>query len=147
MVVQGQLENDNLEHSSHIGIQNASHCCVSRNPGVVTGGITTRGFNDGSEQGYPVLLTLSTQQVSDIVYFDEEILKPKGSKLPADCEMPCHEESSDRLEAIRQVCANYYLEDYSDEKVWIHQRFLPCVRYAIVMHIPIDCVSSNCAQP
>ena len=34
--------------------------------GTITGGATTRGFNDGSEQGYPLWLVLATRQVSDV---------------------------------------------------------------------------------
>ena len=42
--------------------------------GHITGGETTRGFNDGSERGYPLWFVLSTGQVSDVVRFDEQIL-------------------------------------------------------------------------
>ena len=85
--------------------------------GIITGGATARGFNDGTTRGYPLLLTLSTKQVSDIVEFDEEILRPKGGRLRPDDQMPTSEDSSDRLEAIRHVCAVYYLEGYLDLKV------------------------------
>ena len=46
--------------------------------GIVTGGTTTRGFNDGLVRGYPLMLTLSTRHVTDNVCSDEEILKTKG---------------------------------------------------------------------
>ena len=43
--------------------------------GVITGGTTSRGFHDHSERGYPLFLNLSTQQVSDVVRYDEKILE------------------------------------------------------------------------
>ena len=67
--------------------------------------------------GYPLLLTLSTQQFSHIVCSDEEILRPKGNRLPADHEMSHREDPSDRREEIRQARSKFYLEDYSDENV------------------------------
>ena len=72
--------------------------------GIIAGEISTRGFNDGLERGYPLLLTLSTRQVSDVVCSDEEIRKPKGGKLLSDEQTPTDEADSDRLESIRHVC-------------------------------------------
>ena len=43
--------------------------------GIITAGATTRGFNDGSDRGYPLWLVLSTGQVSDVVRFDEDMLQ------------------------------------------------------------------------
>ena len=86
--------------------------------------------NDGSERGYPLLLTLSTKQVSDVVHSDDEILEQKGGKLPPDERMPNNEALSDRLESIRHVCAAYYLEGYARrEACRPNQRFLPCLHH------------------
>ena len=48
--------------------------------GIITGGASTGGFNDGSVRGYPLWLALSTRQVSDVVHLDEDILRPKGGR-------------------------------------------------------------------
>ena len=66
-------------------------------------GIIARGFSDGTARHYPLLRTLSTKQVSDIVGRDEELLRPKGGRLRPDDQMPISEDSSNRLEAIRRV--------------------------------------------
>ena len=88
--------------------------CRVRN-GIITGGATARGFNDGTKRGYPLLLTLSTRQVSDIVR-RSQILIPKGGRLRPDGHMPASEDSNERREAIRHVCTTYYLEEYPDFK-------------------------------
>ena len=72
--------------------------------GIVIGGAIARGFNDGTERGYPLLLTLSTRQVSDIVKLDEEILRPKVGRLHSDGPVPAYEDSSEGLEAS-DMCA------------------------------------------
>ena len=62
--------------------------------GIVLGGNSSRGFNDNTMRGYPVRLTLTTRQVTDVVVFDEEIL-------------------------VRKICALRYLDGarYSDTQM------------------------------
>ena len=75
--------------------------------GIITGGATARGFNDGTERRYPLLLTLSTKQVSDIVEFDEEILRPKGGQLRPDGQMPASEEAIRHVSIYLYICLNH----------------------------------------
>ena len=79
--------------------------------GVITGGATTRGFNDGSVRGYALWLPLSNRQVSDVVQLDEDILRPKGGRHVKD---DCAEilDPEEKREAVRQVCATRYLDGY-----------------------------------
>ena len=70
--------------------------------GVITGGKSTRGFNDRTIRGYPLWLPLSTRQVSDVVQLDEDILRPKGGRHVKD---ECDEiqDLEKKREAVRQV--------------------------------------------
>ena len=110
--------------------------------GTITGGATARGFNDGTERGYPLLLTLSTRQVSDVVKLDEEILRPKEGRLRNDGQMPASEDPNERLEAIRQVCATCHLEGYPDTKVIdpIKDNFPSCT-------MPLSCTTPLTGTP
>ena len=60
--------------------------------GVIIGGTSTRRFNDGSERGYPLMLSLSTRQVSYVAKSDGGILEPKRCRLPPNEQMPKDEE-------------------------------------------------------
>ena len=42
--------------------------------GVITGGLTTTGFNDQTATGYPLQVDLWSQQVSSVVRFDEHVV-------------------------------------------------------------------------
>ena len=54
--------------------------------GVIKTGTSSKGFNDHSERGYPLFLTLSTRQVSDVVRYDEKTLETKRTTLPLDAQ-------------------------------------------------------------
>ena len=49
----------------------AAFLSMPNEEGIITGGATTRGFNDGSQRGHPLWLELSTKQVRDVVCLDE----------------------------------------------------------------------------
>ena len=63
----------------------AAFLSMPNDRGVITGGTTSRGFHDYSERGYPLLLDLSTQQVSDVVRYDEGVF---GGVPPLDADVP-----------------------------------------------------------
>ena len=84
--------------------------------GVVRGGNSTRGFNDQTTSGYPLRLTLTTRQVTDVVMYDEEILSVKGGRMVPDDHRPPVDEDTKR-EETRKTCALRYLEGYPDTKV------------------------------
>ena len=96
----------------------AAFLSMTNADGTITGGTTMRGFSDGTERGYPLLLALSTKQISNIVKFDEEILTPKQGNLPSDSQMHVLEDPSDKLEAIKHECATYYLDGYLMPPRW-----------------------------
>ena len=53
--------------------------------GVVLGGKSIRGFNENTMRGYPLWLPLTTRQVTDVVMYDEEILRVEvGRQIPDD---------------------------------------------------------------
>ena len=84
--------------------------------GVVLGGNSNRGFHDNTVRGYPLRLTLTTRQVTDVVVYDEEILSAKGGrKVRDDQHVPVDEET--KREKTRQTCALRYLDGYPDTKV------------------------------
>ena len=84
--------------------------------GVVIGRNSDRGFNDNTVRGYPLRLTLTTRQVTDIVMYDEEILSAKGGRMVKDDhQAPADEEA--KREQTRQTCALRYLDGYPDTKV------------------------------
>ena len=84
--------------------------------GVVLGGNSDRGFNDSAVRGYPLRLTLTTRQVTDVVMYDEEILSVKGGrKVKDDHQAPADEEA--KREETRKTCALRYLDGYPDTKV------------------------------
>ena len=58
----------------------AAFLSMPNEDGVVLGGSSSRGFNDNTMRGYPLRLTLTTRQVTDVVMFDEEILSVKGGR-------------------------------------------------------------------
>ena len=84
----------------------AAFLSVANRQGVITGGTTTRGFNDGSVRGCSLWLALSTRQVSDVVQFDENILRPKGGRHVKD---DCSPASSPRSNG--KQCDKYVLLD------------------------------------
>ena len=94
----------------------AAFLSMPNSDGVVRGGNSTRGFNDQTTRGYPLRLTLTTRQVTDVVMYDEEILSVKrGRMVPDDHKPPVDEET--KREETRQTCALRYLEGYPDTKV------------------------------
>ena len=56
----------------------AAFLSMPNKDGFITGGKSTRGFNDNTLRGYSLWLPLSTGQASDVVQLDEDILRPKG---------------------------------------------------------------------
>ena len=58
----------------------AAFLSMPNSDGVVLGGNSSRGFNDNTVRGYPLRLTLTTRQVTDVVMYDEEILSAKGGR-------------------------------------------------------------------
>ena len=58
----------------------AAFLSIPNEDGVVLGGNTGRGFSDNSARGYPIWLSLTTRQVTDVVMYDEEILSVKGGR-------------------------------------------------------------------
>ena len=83
--------------------------------GAVLGGNSDRGFNDNTVRGYPLRLTLTTRQVTDIVMYDEEILSVKGGRMVKDDHRAPADEETKR-EQLRQTCALRYL-GYPDTTV------------------------------
>ena len=115
----------------------AAFLSMPNRQGVITGGTTTRGFHDGWEKGYPLWLVLSTKQVSDVVRFDEEILRPKGGGHVKDDSAPVSRGPEEQRETMRQICAIRYLDGYSDTKVIdpIKENFLSCT-------MPLSCTTT-----
>ena len=67
-------------------------------------------------RGYPLRLTLTTRQVTDVVMYDEDILCVKGGRqVPHDTNVILDAEV--KREAVRKVCALRYLDGYPDTKV------------------------------
>ena len=55
--------------------------------GIIKGGKTSRGFSENPMTGYPLRLALTTRQVTDVVMYDEDILRAKGGRqVPDDTE-------------------------------------------------------------
>ena len=82
----------------------AAFLSMPNKEGIVLGGNSSGGFNDNTMRGYPVRLTLTTRQVTDVVMFDEEILSVKGGRqLNDDFDEPMDEEM--RRERVRKICA------------------------------------------
>ena len=98
----------------------AAFLSMPNKEGIVVGGNSSRGFNDNTMRGYPLWLTLTTRQVTDVVMCDEEILSVKlvkgGRQVTADLSKPMDEETRER-ERVRKICALRYLDGYSDTKV------------------------------
>ena len=105
--------------------------------GVVTGGKSIRGFNDNTVRGYSLWLPLST----DVVQFDEDILRPKGGRHVKD-ESDEIEDLEKRREVVRQVCALRYLDGYPNTKVIdpIKENFPACT-------MPLSCTTPACITP
>ena len=94
----------------------AAFLSMPNSDGVVLGGNSDRGFNDNTVRGYPLRLTLTTRQVTDIVMYDEEILSVKGGRKVKDDHQAPVDEDAER-EETRQTCALRYLDGYPDTKV------------------------------
>ena len=111
----------------------AAFLSMPNKDGLITGGKSTRGFNDNTLRGYSLWLPLSTRQVSDVVQLDEDILCPKGGRYVED---DSHEivDLEKRREAVRQVCAVRYLDGYPDTKVIdpIKENFPACTMPFVV---------------
>ena len=109
--------------------------------GFITGGKSTRGFNDNSLRGYSLWLPLSTRQVSDVVQLDDDVLRPKGGSHVQD---DSHEiqDLEKRREAIRQVCSLRHLEGYPDTKVIdpVKENFPACT-------MPLSCTTPAYITP
>ena len=70
-----------------LGVKMRSTAAVLSMPnedGIILGGRTIRGFNENSMRGYPLRLTLTTRQVTDVVMYDEDILCVKGGRQVPD---------------------------------------------------------------
>ena len=94
----------------------AAFLSMPNSDGVVLAGNSDKGFNDNTVRGYPLRLTLTTRQVTDVVMYDEEILSAKGGrKVRDDQQAPADEEA--KREKTRQTCALRYLDGYPDTKV------------------------------
>ena len=52
----------------------AAFLSMPNSEGVVRGGNSDRGFNDKTTRGYPLRMTITTRQVTDVVMYDEDIL-------------------------------------------------------------------------
>ena len=94
----------------------AAFLSMPNSDGVVQGGNSDRGFNDQTTRGYPLRLTLTTRQVTDVVMYDEEILSVKGGRMVKDDHRPPADEET-RREETRKTCALRHLEGYPDTKV------------------------------
>ena len=88
----------------------AAFLSMPNSDGVVLGGNSVRGFNDNTTRGYPLRLTLTTRQVTDVVMYDEEILSVKGGRKVKDDHRPPADEEEKR-EETRKTCALRYLEE------------------------------------
>ena len=94
----------------------AAFLSMPNSDGVVLGGNSDRGFNDNTTRGYPLRLTLTTRQVTDVVMCDEEILSVKGGRMVKDDHRPPADEETKR-EETRKTCALRYLDGCPDTKV------------------------------
>ena len=94
----------------------AAFLSMPNSDGDVQGGNSDRGFNDNTVRGYPLRLTLTTRQVTDVVMYNEEILSEKGGRMVKDDQQVLADEEAKREQA-RQTCALRYLDGYPDTKV------------------------------
>ena len=94
----------------------AAFLSMPNSEGVVRGGNSDRGFNDNTTRGYPLRMTITTRQVTDVVMYDEDILAVKGGRKVKD-EHGSSLDDEARREETRKTCALRYLEDYPDTKV------------------------------
>ena len=90
----------------------AAFLSMPNSEGVVRGGNSDRGFNDKTTRGYPLRLTLTTRQVTDVVMYDEAILSVKGGRMVKDDHRP-----PTKREETRKTCALRYLDGCPDTKV------------------------------
>ena len=80
----------------------AAFLSMPNSDGIIKGGKTSRGFNENSMRGYPLRLTLTTRQVTDVVMYDEDILRVKGGRqVPDDTAEILDEE--EKRETTRKV--------------------------------------------
>ena len=94
----------------------AAFLSMPNKDGVVVGGKMIRGFNDNSMRGYPLRLPLTTRQVTDVVMYDEDILRAKvGRQVPDDMDAILDPEV--KKEEVRRICSLRYLDGYPDTKV------------------------------
>ena len=82
----------------------AAFLSMPNSDGVVRGGNSDRGFNDQTRRGYPLRLTLTTRQVTDVVMYDEEILSVRGGRMVKDDHRPPVDKET-RREETRKTCA------------------------------------------
>ena len=114
--------------------------------GIVRGGNSDRGFNDNTTRGYPLRLTITTRQVTDVVMYDEDILAVKGGRMVKDDHGLSLDEET-RREETGKTCALRHLEGYPDTKVIDpDQGQFPCMHNAIVIDYPVACDSRDPAQ-
>ena len=67
-------------------------------------------------RGYPLWLPLTTRQATDVVMYDEEILRVKvGRQIPDDVGAILDTEK--KREEMRKLCSLRYLDGYPDTKV------------------------------
>ena len=110
------------------------------------GGRTIRGFNDNTVRGYPLRLPLTTRQVTDVVMYDEDILRVKGGRRVPDNTAAILDPEV-RREAFRKTCALRYLDGYPDTKVVdpIKENY-PAQYNAPVKHLTDPCHTRDHAQ-
>ena len=80
------IDPDEVTHAVPPGMRSTAALLSMPNKyGIILGGRTIRGFNENTMQGYPLKLSLTTRQVTDVVMYDENILCAKdGRQVPDD---------------------------------------------------------------
>ena len=62
----------------------AAFLAMPNEDGIILGGRTIRGFNENTMRGYPLRLTLTIRQMTDVVMYDEDVLCVKGGRQVPD---------------------------------------------------------------
>ena len=94
----------------------AAFLSMPNSEGIVRGGNSDRGFNDNTTRGYPLRLTITTRQVTDVVMYDDRHSRCEGGRMVKDNHGSSLDEET-RREETRKTCALRYLEGYPDTKV------------------------------
>ena len=93
-------------------------CCVFQ-----SNTMTTTGGNDNTTRGYPLRMTITTRQVTDVVMYDEDILAVKGGRRVKEHGSSLDDET--RREDARLVALRYLLSMTLRSLTRLGQ--LPCV--------------------